>query len=264
MRRVLFLLFFCLFGLLLITSGFFQAAGQNMARADNQTEWQIHDLKRPQPPVIDPGPEVPPLPAPPDAVVLFDGRDLSQWTNSKGEPAGWKIENGFMEVVDKTGSIQTKQKFGDCQLHVEWAAPFPASGKGQDRGNSGVFLMNTYEIQVLDCYGNETYADGMTASVYGQYPPLVNSCRPPGQWQTYDIIFTRPRFDVYGKLEQPAFLTVFHNGLLVHNHVQPTGPTAHKQRPAYKIHPDRLPLSLQDHGNPVRFRNLWIRDLERE
>lgn len=235
-----------------------------MSRTDNQVEWQVHDLNRPLPPVIEPGPAGPPVPAPQDAIVLFDGRDLSQWTNSKGGPAGWKIEDGFMEVVDKTGSILSREKFGDCQLHIEWAVPLPADGKGQDRGNSGVFLMNAYEIQVLDCYGNETYADGMTASVYGQFPPLVNACRPPGQWQTYDIVFSRPRFDADGQLRQPAFLTVFHNGVLVHNHVQLTGPTAHKQRPPYKIHPDRLPLSLQDHGNPVRFRNIWIRDLERE
>lgn len=235
-----------------------------MTQKDNQTEWQVHDLNRPQPPVIEPGPVGPPVPAPQDGIVLFNGRDLSQWTNSKGEPSGWKIEDGFMEVVDKTGSILSRDKFGDCQLHVEWATPSKVEGQGQERGNSGVYLMGLYEVQILDSNHNTTYADGMAAAIYGQHPPLVNACRPPGHWQTYDIVFSRPRFDADGKLKKPAFLTVFHNGIVVHNQVQLTGPTAHKQRPPYKQHPDRLPLSLQDHGNPVRFRNIWIRDLERK
>jgi hypothetical protein len=166
-----------------------------------------------------------------------------------------------MEVVAKTGSIQTKKGFGDCQLHVEWAAPSAVKGESQERGNSGVFLMNTYEVQVLDCYENKTYADGMTAAVYGQYPPLVNACRKPGEWQTYDIIFHRPLFGKDGKLAQPARMTVFHNGILVHDDVVLSGPTAHKARPPYKVHDDKLPLSLQDHGNPVRYRNIWIREL---
>lgn len=189
------------------------------------------------------------------------------WTagpTAKGGPAGWKIGNGQMEVVDKAGSIQTRLKFGDCQLHVEWATPSKVEGDGQERGNSGVYLMGFYEIQILDSFNNPTYADGMAAAIYGQYPPLVNACRPPGQWQTYDIIFTRPRFDARGRLKQPAVMTVFHNNVLVHNHVRLTGPTAHKQRPPYKPHPERLSLSLQDHNNPVRFRNIWIRDLEQE
>jgi hypothetical protein len=167
-----------------------------------------------------------------------------------------------MEVVAKTGSIRTKTGFGDCQLHVEWAAPTLVSGEGQGRGNSGVFLMDTYEVQVLDSYNNVTYADGMAASVYGQYPPLVNACRKPGEWQIYDIIFHRPRYDAGGKLLAPARMTVLHNGVLVHDNVELTGPTAHKARPPYKVHPDKLPLSLQDHGNPVRYRNIWLRPLE--
>jgi hypothetical protein len=141
-------------------------------------------------------------------------------------------------------------------------APDPPSGESQGRGNSGVFLMNTYEVQILDCYGNKTYADGMTAALYGQHPPLVNACRKPGEWQAFDIVFRRPRFDQNGKLESPARMTVFHNGILVHDAAELTGPTAHKARPPYAVHADRLPISLQDHGNPTRFRAIWLRELE--
>ena len=232
------------------------------AFAAGQDTWSVHDPNRPQPRVVAPGPAGPPVPPTADAVVLFDGKDLGHWTDAKGQPARWKVENGYMEVVDKAGGIRTARGFGDCQLHVEWMAPEPAKGKDQDRGNSGVFLMDTYEVQVLDCYGNTTYADGMTAALYGQHPPLVNACRPPGEWQTYDIVFHRPRFDKDGKVLAPARMTVFHNGLLVHECAALTGPTAHKARPPYKMHADRLPISLQDHGHPVRFRNIWIRDLE--
>lgn len=227
-----------------------------------EMQWKIHDPERPQPPIVTPGPAGAPAPAPSDAIILFDGTDLSQWQDSKGQPARWKVENGYMEVVKETGSILTKQKFGDCQLHLEWTAPLPAEGERQERGNSGVFLMNTYEIQVLDCYENTTYADGMTAAVYGQYPPLVNACRPPGKWQSYDIVFHRPHFDDQGKMTEPARMTVFHNRILVQDNVELTGPTAHKMRPPYVSHPERLPLSLQDHGNPVRYRNIWLRELE--
>ena len=227
-----------------------------------QDQWPVHDLDRPLPPVVAPGPAGPPVPPPADAAVLFDGKDLSQWTDVKGQPAKWKIEDGYMEVVPKTGGIRTAKGFGDCQLHVEWMAPSPAKGTGQDRGNSGVFLMDTYEVQVLDCYENKTYADGMTAAIYGQFPPAVNACRPPGEWQTYDIVFHRPRFEADGMLLAPARLTVFHNGILVHECAVLTGPTAHKARPPYKSHADRLPISLQDHDHPVRYRNIWLRELE--
>jgi hypothetical protein len=201
------------------------------------------------------------VPAPSDADVLFDGKDLSLWTNLKGEAAGWKVENGSMEVAKGAGDIRTKQGFGDCQLHVEWAAPAVVVGESQGRGNSGVFLMSTYEVQVLDCYNNKTYADGSTASIYGQYPPLVNACRKPGEWQTYDIVFHAPRFDKDGNLARPAHLTVFHNGLLVQDNEELTGPTGHHVRPPYKAHADKMPIKLQDHGNPVRYRNIWIRDI---
>ncbi len=227
-----------------------------------QDQWPVHDMNRPLPPVVTPGPAGPPVAPPSDAIVLFDGKTLASWTDTKGQPAKWKIENGSMEIVPKTGGIRTVKGFGDCQLHVEWMAPSPAKGTGQDRGNSGVFLMDLYEVQVLDCYGNTTYADGMTAAIYGQYPPLVNACRPPGEWQTYDIVFHRPRFDKDGKVLAPARMTVFHNGLLAHECAVLTGPTAHKARPPYKMHADKLPISLQDHDHPVRYRNIWLRELE--
>lgn len=235
---------------------------QSTAGKESLEKWAIHDLNRPLPPVVDPGPAGPPIPAPSDAVVLFDGKDLSLWEDGKGDPAKWKVENGYMEVVAKTGSIRTKRGFGDCQLHIEWATPSAVSGEGQERGNSGVFLMDTYEVQVLDSYNNRTYADGQAASIYGQYPPLVNASRKPGEWQTYDIVFHAPRFSTDSKLVEPARMTVFHNGVLVHDNDELTGPTAHKARPPYKAAADKLPLSLQDHGNPVRYRNIWLRELE--
>jgi hypothetical protein len=226
--------------------------------------WKIHDVNRSLPPIIDPGTTSTQDTAgkpPSDAIVLFDGSDLSKWQLEDGSPVKWKVENGYAEVVAKTGSIQTKQSFGDCQLHVEFQEPTPPHGESQERGNSGVFLMNQFEIQVLDSYQNKTYADGEAAAVYGQYPPLVNASRPPGQWQTYTIIFHGPRFDKTGKLLRPARVTVFHNGILVQDNVELTGPTAHGSRPPYKPGPDKGPIGLQDHGNPVRYRNIWIREL---
>jgi hypothetical protein len=231
------------------------------AGSDGRQDWDIHDMNRPIPPVVDPGPAGPPSPAPADAVVLFDGKDLAPWEDMKGNPAGWKVADRFMEVVAKTGSIRTKKGFGDCQLHIEWATPAVVAGEGQGRGNSGVFLMDTYEVQILDSYNNRTYADGQAASIYGQFPPFVNACRPPGEWQSYDIVFHAPRFGPDGSLLKPARMTIFHNGILVHDNAELTGPTAHKARPPYKAHPDKLPLSLQDHGNPTRYRNIWLREL---
>ena len=213
------------------------------------------------PPVVDPGPAGPPAPAPSDAIVLFGGKDLSDWASDKGAAAAWLVRDGYMEVVKDTGSIRTKRGFGDCQLHVEWATPAPAVGSGQDRGNSGVFLMDTYEVQVLDSYDSRTYADGIAAAIYGQYPPLVNASRKPAEWQTYDIVFHAPRFGPAGQLVVPARMTVIHNGILVQDNEVLTGPTAHKARPPYKAHAAALPLSLQDHGHPVRYRDIWIREL---
>jgi hypothetical protein len=250
------------FGSVSLAALFAGVPAQSAAQKAGLEKWAIHDLNRPLPPVVDPGAAGPPVAAPSDAVILFDGKDLTQWEDGQGGPARWKVEGGFMEVVAKTGSIRTKKGFGDCQLHVEWATPAIVLGEGQERGNSGVFLMDTYEIQVLDSYGNRTYADGQAAAIYGQYPPLVNASRKPGEWQTYDIVFRRPRFGPDGKLIEPARLTVLHNGVLVHDNDELTGPTAHKARPPYKAHADRLPISLQDHGNPVRYRNIWLRELE--
>jgi hypothetical protein len=228
-------------------------------------KWKIHDMDRPVPSVVDPGSastqDTPGRP-PSDAIVLFDGKDLSKWAHKDGSAAKWKVENGYAEVVAKTGEIHTTQAFGDCQLHVEFSEPTPPHGESQERGNSGVFLMGLYEIQVLDSYENKTYADGQASAVYGQYPPQVNAARPPGQWQWYDIVFHGPRFDAGGKLLRPARITVFHNGVLTQDNVEPTGPTGHHMRPPYVAGPDKLPLALQDHGNPVRYRNIWIRELK--
>jgi hypothetical protein len=223
--------------------------------------WPVHALDRPQPPVVAPAPPDRPGAPPADAIVLFDGADLSQWSGDSGQPAPWKVEAGYVEVAPGSGNLHTRRGFGDCQLHVEWMAPVPPRGVGQERGNSGVFLMSTYEVQVLDSYQNRTYPDGQAAAVYGQYPPLVNASRPPGEWQSYDIVFHRPRFDPRGALERPARVTVFHNGVLVQDDVVLSGPTAHRQRPPYSAHADALPLMLQDHGEAVRFRNMWIRTL---
>jgi hypothetical protein len=237
------------------------AQGPGGHREAELQKYAVHDAARPMPPVVDPGPAGPPAPVPADAIVLFDGRDLSGWTTSKGAPAKWLVRDGYMEAVKGAGSIQTTRAFGDCQLHVEWASPAPPVGSGQDRGNSGVFLMNTYEVQVLDSHQSTTYADGMAASLYGQYPPLVNVTRKPGEWQTYDIVFRAPRFDQSGGVVFRARVTVIHNGVVVHDAQELSGPTAHKARPPYKAHADRLPIGLQDHSHPVRFRNIWVREL---
>ena len=227
-------------------------------------KWRVHDSRRPQPKVIDPGTastqDAPGRP-PSDALVLFDGQDTSQWVGRDGGPIGWQVEDGALTVVPGTGSIQSVEQFGDSHLHIEWAAPAEVKGESQGRGNSGVFLMGRYEIQVLDCYNNLTYPDGTTAGIYGQYPPLVNACRRPGEWQTYDVVWQGPRFKG-DKLVRPAFMTVLHNGIVVHHHAELQGPTQHQALAAYAPHPPVGPLVLQDHGNPVRFRNIWYRPLK--
>lgn len=234
-----------------------------MAQGVPSIPWAPHDTTRPLPPVVRPTPAPPGPQAPPgDAVLLLNGTDLSAWRSAKDSgSAGWRLADGALEVVPGTGDIETRQSFGDCQLHVEWMTP-PREGDGQEPGNSGVYLMGRYEVQVLDSYKNRTYADGMAGAVYGQYPPLVNASRPPGEWQSYDIVFRRPRFDARGQVVTPAYLTVIYNGVLVQDHVALTGPTAHMRRPPYEAHPDRQPLRLQDHGRKVRYRAIWIRDLE--
>jgi hypothetical protein len=206
----------------------------------------------PEPKVITPGKTDDGPPS--DAIVLFDGKDLSKWQG--GEK--WRVENGIATV--RGGGIETKQSFGDCQLHIEWASPDRVSGSGQGRGNSGVYFMGHYEIQVLDSFKNETYPDGSAGALYKQSPPMVNASREPGEWQSYDIIFTAPRFKE-GKLSKPGYVTVLHNGVLVQNHTEIEGTTAWDRAPAYEPHAAKLPIQLQDHGNPVRYRNIWIREL---
>ena len=229
-------------------------------------KWRVHDVSRPRPDVITPGTESSqdkPGRPPSDAIVLFDGKDFSKWTTMvKGQPTEpkWKLQDGYMEVVDGAGSINTRDKFGDMQLHVEWSEPLDVKGKSQERGNSGILLMGKYEIQVLDSYESQTYADGQAAAIYGQYPPLVNAMRKPGEWQMYDIFFEAPRFDG-DKLVKPAYVTVVHNGVLVQNHKEILGDTPHAKRGVYKSHPAELPLQLQNHHSPVRFRNIWVRRL---
>lgn len=228
-------------------------------------QWLGHDRERPLPPVVTPGTPSTPTQAgqaPSDATVLFDGKDTSAWVAMNGSPTKWVVHDGALECVPGSGYARTLESFGDCQLHIEWAAPVPPHGDSQGRGNSGVFFgYDRYEIQVLDSYQNKTYADGSAASVYGQYPPLVNASLPPGQWQAYDIVWTAPRFDDTGKLLSKARVTVFHNGVLVQNNVELTGPTGWIGRLPYRAHEPRLPIALQDHGNPVRYRNIWVREL---
>ena len=257
----------CLFATVLTLIGMggcsHQPSPEVAQQQPQQPQWVQHDRNAPQPPVITPGEASTQDKAgkpPSDAIILFDGKDLAGWESLKGGPAQWKVEKGYFEVVPHTGDIRTKQAFGDCQLHVEWAAPDPPHGQDQDRGNSGVYLMGLYEVQVLDSYESKTYPDGQAAAIYGQHTPLVNACRPPGQWQSYDIVFHGPRFDPAGKVVRRATFTVLHNGVLVQDHVTVLGLTDGNHQP-YRQTPTKLPLKLQDHNHPVRFRNIWIREL---
>ncbi len=228
--------------------------------------FHVHDDRRPHPRVVTPAAQ--PGGAPSDAIVLFDGKDMSAWTShhsniTKGGSSGapeWKLEHGYMEVVPHTGDIATKEKFGDVQLHVEWAAPPEIVGASQARGNSGVILQGRYEIQVLDSYNNPTYADGQAGAIYGQWPPLVNPVRKPGEWQSYDIVFEAPKFEGE-KLVKPAYFTVFLNGVLLHNRKESMGPMVYRQVAHYSPQPAEDSLVLQNHDAKVRYRNIWIRRL---
>jgi len=217
--------------------------------------YRVHDPKRPHPPVVAPSKE--PGGPPSDATVLFNGTDLSQWHAVKGG-TGWKSTKDYFEVVPKAGDLATNEKFGDCQLHIEWASPIPVAGNSQERGNSGVFLMGLYEIQVLDSYRNPTYADGQAGAIYGQWPPLANAVRTTGEWNSYDIVFEAARFEG-SKLLKPAYITVFLNGVLLHNRKEAMGPTRHRLLAHYEPQPDTDSLVLQDHGTRVRYRNVWVR-----
>ena len=228
-------------------------------------KWHVHDPARPHPPVVTPGatPSAPPS----DAIVLFDGKDLSKWAqDGKGADAGkvvdakWPVKNGYFEVGPDTGDLFTREKFGDIQLHIEWSEPPDMKGISQAHGNSGVLLMHRYEVQVLGAFKNPTYADGQAGAIYGQWPPLANPARPDGEWQVYDIVFEAPRFEG-AKLVKPAYDTVFMNGVLMHNHKEVMGAMVYRQVATYSPHAAEEPLALQDHHNPVRFRNIWIRRL---
>ena len=221
--------------------------------------WKQHSMSRPKPPVVTPADK--PGAPPSDAVVLFDGSSLDEFTTDSGRPARWKLADGYMEVRPGAGKIVSKKQFGDVQLHVEWASPNPAVGVGQDRGNSGIFFMGQYEIQVLDSFKADTYADGQAGAIYGEYPPLANATRAPGEWQSYDIAFRRPRFDKSGALVEPARATVFLNGVLVQNNEILYGPTSWLSFDPYEPGPEKGTIELQDHGHTVRFRNLWVREL---
>jgi hypothetical protein len=229
--------------------------------------WHVHDPARPHPKIVTPGAQ--PGQPPSDAVILFDGKDLGKWTAARlgtaaykvsAEPAPWKVGDGYFEVVPRSGDIASKEKFGDVQLHVEWMEPADVSGSSQSRGNSGIFLMGLFEIQVLDSYRSRTYADGQAGAMYGQWPPLVNAVRAPGEWQNYDIVFEAPEY-AGEKLTRPASITVFLNGVLLHNHKEEMGPTIYRQVPKYAAGLSEGPIILQDHGAPVRFRNIWARRL---
>lgn len=221
---------------------------------------EIHDRDRPKPPVVDPGPAAPPTPAPSDAIVLFDGSGLEEWRAMGGSEPRWKVVEGALRVVPWAGDIRTERAFGDIQLHVEFKTNPNSPRRDQGRSNSGVFI-GPYEIQVLDSFENETYADGMVASIYGQYPPLVNAARPPGEWQTFDIVYRAPKFGDGDEVLRPARITVLHNGVLVQDNEELVGPTSHAERTPYQKHGD-LPIQLQDHrDDPVEFRNIWVREL---
>lgn len=217
--------------------------------------YRVHDPARPHARVVTPS--AAPGGAPSDAIVLFDGRDLSQWQPSR-QP--WKVENGYMEVAPNSGDLRSRLKFGDIQLHLEWATPEQVRGSSQNRGNSGVFLQGLYEVQVLDSYDNPTYADGQAGALYGQWPPLVNAVRKPGEWQTYDIVFEAARTEG-GKVTKPAYLTVFLNGVLLHNRKELMGGTVHRALATYTSPPAEESIVLQDHQAPVRYRNIWVRRL---
>ena len=225
-------------------------------------KWRIHDGKRPQPTIVTPGSTgTTRATAPADATVLIGDRDdLSAWQMMNGAPATWTMKNGVAETGK--GIMRTKATFSDFQLHVEFATPSEVKGNSQERGNSGVFLLGKFEVQVLDSYRNPTYPDGQAAAMYGQYPPLVNASRGPGEWQVYDIAFTAPRFKPAGTLDRPAVVTAFHNGVLVHNATAFWGPTQHKKIDPYTPDTATGPIALQDHGNPVRYRNVWIRPVK--
>jgi len=232
-----------------------------MAQETEKSEMEPEETEvwEPEPAVVTPGEST--NSAPSDAIVLFDGKDLSQWVDEDGKAPGWELKNGVVTTVKGTGPIKTKTGFGNVQLHIEWRTPSEVVGDGQGRGNSGIFLQGLYELQVLDSYGNRTYSNGQAGSIYKQHIPLVNASRAPGEWQSYDVIYKAPVFNSKGDLTKPAYISVLHNGVLVQDNVVLRGPTEYIGIPQYKAHAAKLPLMLQDHSNPVSYRNIWIREL---
>jgi hypothetical protein len=224
----------------------------------NALDPKVTEYYEPKPPKITPGPNA--GEAPSDAIILFDGKNMDEWTALDGSAAKWDVSDGAFTVKKGTGDVKTKKTFGDFQLHIEWRTPSEVVGEGQGRGNSGIFLQERYELQVLDSYESQTYSNGQAGSIYKQSVPLVNATRKPGEWQTYDVVYTAPRFSDNGRVTIPAYITVFHNGVIIQNHTQINGPTEYKGLPVYKTH-GKASLKLQDHGNPVSYRNIWVRDL---
>jgi hypothetical protein len=246
-------------GLMLV---FGQSANRDLGYTDTPLlpglPYHVHDPARPHPQTVTPATQIGGPPS--DAIVLFDGKDLSHWESRGRNGKTWKVENGYIEVTPGTGDLATREKFADSQLHVEWAAPAEIRGTSQNRGNSGIFLQGRYEVQVLDSYQNPTYSDGQAGALYGQWPPLVNATRKPGEWQSYDIVFEAPRLDG-ANVVKPAYMTVFLNGVLLHNRKELMGPTVHRELAKYSAQPAEDSIVLQDHQNPVRYRNIWIRRL---
>ena len=217
------------------------------------------EVWEPEPKVVTPGKTTAAPPS--DAIVLFDGKDLSNWVDKEGKEARWNVADGTMTVVKGTGDIKTKQAFGNIQLHIEWRTPARVEGEGQGRGNSGIFFCEKYELQVLDSYDNRTYSNGQAGSIYKQTMPMVNASRPPGEWQVYDVIFVAPAFNKDGTLEKAGRITVFHNGVLIHHHTEIKGTTEYRGKPRIVAH-GKGSIRLQDHGNPTSFRNIWVRELQ--
>jgi len=244
------------FGLLVLAAALLPCA---VGAQEAQGDPRLTEVWEPVPPQVTAGEGTAP---PSDALVLFDGQDLSGWRHDDGRAAEWRVADGAVTVVKGTGNLETRRSFADCQLHVEWRSPEVVEGEGQGRGNSGVFLQGRYEVQVLDSYESRTYSNGQAGSIYKQHIPLVNACRPPGEWQTYDIVFEAPYFNEDGSVRRPAHVTVLHNGVLIQNHVELRGATAYIGAPRYERHGLAQPLMLQDHGNPVSYRNIWIRELK--
>ncbi len=243
--------------ILAMTALFCLTAGQSLRAQEGDPK--LTEIYTPVPPIVTPGKTA--SDAPSDAIVLFDGKDASAWESKEGGPVKWKIADNALTVAGGSGEIHSKQGFGDCQLHIEFREPAEVKGDGQGRGNSGIFFMGRYELQVLDCYNNTTYVNGQTASIYKQLIPLANACRPPGEWQTYDVIFTAPQFYDNGTVKSQARITVIHNGVLVQNNAAIWGSTTYIGLAQYKKHGTKESLVLQDHGNPVSYRNIWVRPL---